>query len=70
MEMKENREKMAALVRMLRRDINGAVVERMEQLGIRYECNWGGQPACRPACGLPVRARPRFCPVSLRAEST
>lgn len=41
MEMKENREKMAALVRMLRRDINGAVVERMEQLGIRYECNWG-----------------------------
>ena len=33
MEMKENREKMAALVRMLRRDINGAVVERMEQLG-------------------------------------
>lgn len=41
MEMKENREKMAALVRMLRRDINGAVVERMEQLGAEStsECN-------------------------------
>lgn len=63
MEMKENREKMAALVRMLRRDINGAVVERMEQLGIRYECNWGS--ACmpsgvRPPCSRPTTLLPGF----------
>lgn len=63
MEMKENREKMAALVRMLRRDINGAVVERMEQLGIRYECNWGGSlHAVRRAASLfaPDHAFARF----------
>ena len=63
MEMKENREKMAALVRMLRRDINGAVVERMEQLGIRYECNWGvSLHAVRRAASLfaPDHAFARF----------
>ena len=55
---------MAALVRMLRRDINGAVVERMEQLGIRYEWQFGGS-ACmpsgvRPPCSRPTTLLPGF----------
>lgn len=63
METEENREKMAALVRMLRRDINGAVVESMEQLGIRYERNWGvSLHAVRRAASLfaPDHAFARF----------
>ena len=53
MESNGNAEKMAALIRMLRRDINGAVTERMEELGIHYACNWGvSLPAVRRAAAV------------------
>ncbi len=54
---------MGALVRMLRRDINGAVVGRMEELGVRYVSNWGvSLHAVRRAAALfaPDHAFARF----------
>lgn len=36
-----NTEKMSALMSLLKRNMHGAVTERMEQLGIHYPCNWG-----------------------------
>lgn len=45
-------EKMGLLVGLLRRDVNGAVVDSMEELGIRYPRNWGvSLPAIRKAAG-------------------
>lgn len=47
-----NAEKMGLLVGLLRRDLNGAVVDSMEELGIHYSRNWGvGLPAIRKAAG-------------------
>lgn len=36
-----NTGKMAALMRVLKRNMNGAVTESMERRGIHYPCNWG-----------------------------
>lgn len=41
MEQRSNAEKMAAYMRLIKREINGAVSESMEQRGIHYPCNWG-----------------------------
>lgn len=38
---RSNTEKMSALMSQLKRNMHGAVTERMEQLGIHYPCNWG-----------------------------
>lgn len=47
-----NAEKMGLLIGLLRPNVNGAVVESMEELGIRYPRNWGvGLPAVRKAAG-------------------
>lgn len=41
MEQRSNTEKMAAYMRLIKREINGAVSESMERRGIHYPCNWG-----------------------------
>ncbi len=38
---RSNAEKMAAYMRLIKREINGAVSESMESRGIHYPCNWG-----------------------------
>lgn len=45
-----NTTKMAALMRLLKRDMHGAVVESMARRGITYPCSWGvSLPAIRVA---------------------
>lgn len=46
----DNTAKMAALMRLLKRDMHGAVAESMTRRGIIYPCNWGvSLPAIRKA---------------------
>lgn len=49
---RECAEKMGLLVGLLRRNLNGAAVDSMEELGIHYSRNWGvSLPAIRKAAG-------------------